>query len=116
MILFGYLLLGLCAGILAGSFGIGGGTLIVPLLIIVFSQTYHHAVGTSLMVIIAISVAGAYRHWTLDNVNLKIAFFMALGGIIGAILGANIVENLSPVFAKKALAIFLVISAIRLWF
>ena len=116
MVLLGYLLLGLFAGILAGSFGIGGGTLIVPILIIVFSQTYQNAVGTSLMVITAISVTGAYRHWTLDNVNLKIALFVALGGIIGAILGANIVENLSPVYLKKALAIFLIFSAIRLWF
>ncbi|MBD3289188.1 TSUP family transporter [candidate division KSB1 bacterium] len=115
MVFLGYVTLGLLAGVLAGSFGIGGGTLIVPILIIVFSQSYENAVGTSLMVIIAIAFAGAFRHWTLDNVNLRIVLFVALGGVIGAILGANIVENLSPAIAKKALAIILVISAIRLW-
>ena len=111
----GYLILGLLAGLLAGAFGIGGGVLIVPVLIILFKQSYHIAVGTSLMVIIAISISGALRHWTLDNVSLNIALFVAIGGILGAVLGATLIENVSPIYAKRALAIFLVYSAIRLW-
>ena len=116
MVFFGYLLLGLLAGLLAGAFGIGGGVLIVPALIIIFKQPMQLAVGTSLMVIIAISIAGAWRHWTLDNVILNIVAIMAIGGIIGAVLGASIIENVPPIYAKRALAIFLLFSAVRLWF
>ena len=115
MAFLGYLLLGLLAGILAGAFGIGGGVLIVPVLIILFKQPYHTAIGTSLMVIIAISISGALRHWTLDNVSLKIALFVAIGGILGAVLGASFIENVPPIYAKRALATFLIYSAIRLW-
>ena len=115
MIPLSYLALGLLAGILAGAFGIGGGVLIVPVLILLFKQSYHVAVGTSLMVIIAISISGALIHWSLNNVSLNIAIFVALGGVLGAFLGATLIENVPPLYAKRALALFLVYSAIRLF-
>lgn len=115
MVFFGYVLLGVIAGLLGGAFGIGGGVLIVPVLIIFFKQPVQLAAGTSLMIIIAISISGALRHWTLDNVNFNIALFVAIGGILGAILGASIIENIPPIYAKRALAIVLIYSAVRLW-
>jgi len=111
----GYLILGIAAGLLGGAFGIGGGVLIMPVLIVLFKQSYHVAVGTSLLVIIAISIAGALRHWTLENINFHIAVCVAVGGILGAVLGASIVEKIPPIYAKRALAVFLTYTAIRLW-
>ena len=115
MISLSYIVLGLVAGILAGAFGIGGGVLIVPVLIILFKHPYHTAVGTSLMVIIAISISGAIRHWQLENVSLHIVALVALGGIVGAVLGATLIENVPPFYAKRILAVFLLYSAVRLW-
>ena len=61
------------------------------------------------------SIAGALRHWTLSNVNLTIALFIAVSGIIGAIIGATLIENIPPIYAKRALAILLIFAAMRLW-
>jgi uncharacterized protein len=54
---FGYIALGLLAGFASGCFGIGGGVLIVPILMLLFKVEYHVAVGTSLALILPISLA-----------------------------------------------------------
>jgi uncharacterized membrane protein YfcA len=55
----GYIILGLVAGIASGAFGIGGGAIIVPALSVWFGVPYHVAVGTSLALIIPISLSPA---------------------------------------------------------
>jgi uncharacterized protein len=116
VIYLGYLLLGICAGVLAGAFGVGGGIIIIPVLILVFNQPVQTAFGTSLMVIIATSIAGTIRHWSMDNVNLTIAIFVSIGGIVGAYFGAPIFENVPDYQAKRALAILLAAVALHFWF
>ena len=110
-----YILLGLAAGILGGAFGIGGGALMVPTMIIFMKVDPHVAIGTSLAVIIPIAASGAWRHFTLSNVDLHIVLPAAIGGIAGAIIGATIIEGIPPIYAKRGLAIFLIYVSIRLW-
>lgn len=110
-----YIVIGLVAGILGGAFGIGGGAFIVPVLIIFMHVNTHIAIGTSLAVIIFISIAGSMRHLSLGNLDIKNAILMSIGGIVGAIIGASLVEKLPAIYAKRALAVFLLYSAIRLW-
>ena len=110
-----YVLLGLAAGILGGGFGIGGGALMVPAMIIFMKVDPHVAIGTSLAIIVPISLSGAFRHFTFQNVDLSIAIPAAVGGIVGAIIGAAIIEGIPAIYAKRGLAIFLVYVSIRLW-
>lgn len=112
---FWYLVIGLIAGILGGAFGIGGGAFMVPALIIFMQVNTHVAIGTSLAAIIAISIAGTWRHFVLENIQAKIALLMSVSGFVGAILGASLIEKLPAIYARRALAIFLIYSAIRLW-
>ncbi|MCU0643573.1 MAG: sulfite exporter TauE/SafE family protein [bacterium] len=112
----GYFLLGAVAGLLGGGFGIGGGIVMVPAILILFKQPIHVAIGTSMMVIVPLSIAGALRHWSLHNVAFQIVLFAGLGGIIGAVLGASIIEKVPPIYVKRVLAVLLVYSAFRLWF
>jgi uncharacterized membrane protein YfcA len=109
-------LIGFAAGLLGGALGVGGGVLIVPALVLLFKQPYQTAVGTSLMVIIPIALAGALRHHTLGNTNISLAAAMAIGGMIGAFGGATIIQYLPALLAKRAFAIFLIYVAVRLWF
>lgn len=109
-------LIGLVAGFLGGALGVGGGVLIVPALVLLFKQPYQTAVGTSLLVIIPIAVAGAWRHYTLGNANVNLAAAMALGGMLGAISGATIIQYVPELWAKRAFALFLVYVAGRLWY
>lgn len=109
-------ILGFVAGLLGGAFGIGGGTLIVPALVLLLKQPYQTAVGTSLIVIIPIALAGAWRHYTLGNTNIQLAAALAIGGIIGAISGATAVQFVPALWAKRAFAILLLYVAVRMWY
>jgi uncharacterized membrane protein YfcA len=111
-----YFAIGALAGLLGGAFGIGGGVVMVPFLLVLFKLPIHNAIGTSMMVIVPIAIAGALRHYSLNNVNLHIALLAGLGGIIGAIIGASIIVEIPAFYVKRAFALFLIYSAIRLWF
>ncbi len=116
MTLLYYFALGALAGLLGGAFGIGGGIVMVPALLVLFKLPIHNAIGTSMMVIVPIAVAGALRHYSLNNVNMQIALLAGLGGIIGAIIGASIIVKIPAFYVKRVFALFLIYSAIRLWF
>lgn len=108
---------GLSAGLIAGLFGVGGGTVIVPALFYAFAvlriggeANLHVAVGTSLAVIIAVSVRslGAHRrHGAVDEGVLKAwTPWIALGGALGAgLAGASSDEGLALVYATVALGV-----------
>jgi uncharacterized membrane protein YfcA len=112
----GYVAIGALAGLLGGAFGIGGGIVMVPAFLMLFKQPIHTAIGTSMLVVVPISIAGALRHYSLNNVQLPIAIWTGLGGIIGAIIGASIIEQVPAFYVKRVFALFLIYSAIRLWF
>lgn len=106
---------GFTAGLLGGVLGVGGGVLIVPALVLLYKVPYHTAVGTSLMIIIPIALAGALRHHTLGNTNIHLAAAMAVGGVVGAFSGATLVQYLPALWAKRAFAVFLVYVAVQMW-
>jgi uncharacterized membrane protein YfcA len=108
---------GLFAGLIAGLFGVGGGTVIVPALFYAFSvlglggdRNLHTSVGSSLAVIIAVSftsLAAHRRHGAVDEAVLKgWTPWIALGGATGAALaGASSDEALALVYAATALLV-----------
>jgi uncharacterized membrane protein YfcA len=108
-------LVGFAAGLLGGAFGVGGGILIVPALVLLLKQPYQTAIGTSLVVIIPIAAAGAFRHYSLGNTNIPLALAMAVGGVIGAVAGATLIQFVPDLWAKRAFAILLLYIAWRLW-
>ncbi len=110
-----YATLGLIAGFASGCFGVGGGAVIVPVLILVFRVPYHVAVGTSLALIIPISLAGSGANLFGGKVDWKIFWACCVSGILGALAGYAVIQKIPAEFAKKAFAVFLVYSAWRLW-
>lgn len=111
----GYLALGLIAGIASGCFGIGGGAIIVPALSIWFGVPYEVAVGTSLALIIPISLAGGVAHAKLGGIDWKIFAFCAVAGVIGAIIGSLLVQKIPALYARRGFAVFLLYTAWKLW-
>ena len=107
--------IGLLAGLAAGGFGIGGGTIIVPALILLCGVPYHVAVGTSLALIIPISLAGTATSWRLQTVDWKIASACAIAGMIGAVAGSFLIQKVPEMIARRAFAIFLIYASWRLW-
>ena len=107
--------IGLLAGMTAGWFGIGGGTIIVPALILLCGVPYHVAVGTSLALIIPISLAGTLASWKLNTVDWKIALACAITGMIGAVAGSFLIQKVPEMVARRAFALFLIYASWRLW-
>lgn len=111
------LVLGGLAGILSGMFGIGGGLVIVPALIVVFELEPKTAVGTSLFaLLLPTGLLGVLEYWRRGEMRLLPGLLIALGLFCGAYLGARITGTISAATMKRVYATFLIIVAIYfLW-
>lgn len=114
MILF--IAIGLAAGVLAGLFGIGGGVVIGPALILLAKYPPQLATGTSLgALLLPVGALGAWEYYRRGNLNITTSLWIALGLLFGAWVGAKLAQSLSGPQLQKAFAIFLVVIAIRVW-
>jgi len=85
---------GLGVGILVGMTGIGGGSLMTPLLILVFGVTPITAVGTDLAYAAVTKTVGGYKHWRQKTVDLQLSSWMALGSVPAAVGGVYVLDLL----------------------
>ena len=90
LLLFG---LGGAVGFLSGVFGVGGGFLMTPLLIMAGIPSTVAAASDSNQ-IVAASTSGAYAHYRLGNVDLKMGLFLLIGGVFGGTLGVQLIKVL----------------------
>ena len=112
-----FVVIGLGAGVLSGLFGIGGGVVIVPALMLVAAMKPAMATGTSLgALLLPVGALGVYEYYRAGHFNMRASLLIALGLFIGAWFGAKLALSMSPLYLKRAFAIFLVIVAIRMWF
>ena len=109
-------LIGIAGGFASGLFGVGGGVLFVPLLILFLNLNTHSAIGTSLAAIIPTALVGSFRHLLDRQVDLKIAFLLAVFASLGAWLGAGISLQLDALVLRRVFALLLIFIAFRLAF
>jgi uncharacterized membrane protein YfcA len=109
------ILLGLLIGFGASITGLGGGFLIVPILL-VLGHTAQKAVGTSFLGILIISVSALIAHIKLDNVDYKFGILLGIGGILGAQIGARLVEMIPTDVFKKIFAVVLFAMSVYIFF
>ncbi len=110
-----YVVLGVVAGILGGMFGIGGGAIIVPALVLLFGLTQHQAQGTTLAILVPpIGLLAALRYYQSGNVKLSIAALVCIGFFVGGLIGANIVHNFSDPLLKRMFGIFLLVVSLQM--
>ena len=80
--------LGLAVGLLSGLFGVGGGFLMTPLLIM-FGIPSTVAAATDSNQIVAASTSGTYAHWKVGNVDFKMGLYLLAGGFVGGLIGVQ---------------------------
>jgi uncharacterized membrane protein YfcA len=108
-------LIGLAAGVLSGLFGIGGGVIIVPLLMLLLGFTAQQAAGTSLAaLLLPVGLFGAIQYWQAGQVNLLNAGLLALGLLLGAFIGARLGLSLPSEVVQRAFGVLLVVVGLRL--
>jgi uncharacterized membrane protein YfcA len=110
------LAVGLAVGVMSAMFGVGGGPVMVPFLVLVLEQTQHVAEGTSLLVIVPTAAAGAFVHRKRGYVDLPMAARLAVTGVCGAVLGALVALSLSAVTLENAFGIFTVVVGLKIFF
>lgn len=107
------LLVGTLTGLLSGVFGVGGGFVIVPALVLFSGMSIHRAVGTSLMVMALVSVSGIVSQlWTGRVIPPAVTALFVVGGIAGLFAGQQIGRRLSgPILQKVFVVAILVVAA-----
>ncbi len=108
------LALGLVAGVMSGLFGIGGGAVLVPLLVAVVGLAQHRAHATSLAAIILTAVSGALAFADEGAVLVVPGALIALGAVVGAVVGAAAMHRLSAARLRLAFALLLVAVAVQM--
>ncbi|HEX2218994.1 MAG TPA: sulfite exporter TauE/SafE family protein [Gemmatimonadales bacterium] len=108
--------IGLVAGILSGLFGVGGGIVIVPALILFAHFHLKLALGTSLgALLLPFGILGVYTYYQNGNLDLKASLLVGLGIFFGAWAGARLAQVMPAATLQRAFAVFMVIAAARLW-
>jgi uncharacterized membrane protein YfcA len=110
------LVIGTAAGVFSGLFGVGGGTVIVPALILWLGFGKHEATGTSLAAIVLIAAAAAIAQAVYGNVDWGDAALVGIPALAGVLLGTWMQQRISERAISHLFAIVLVVTAIRLLF
>lgn len=121
--MFAYALLGATAGLLGGLFGIGGGTVLVPVLLLLFDAQHfppehllHLALGTSMATIIFTALASLYKHHQHGAVNWNVVRTITPGILIGTGLGTLLATHIPAHFVGICFALFVYFAAAQIIF
>lgn len=107
------LIVGVVAGVLSGMFGVGGGFIIVPSLMLFSSMSMSRAVGTSLMVIALVSASGIVSVLaTGQQISTTVTASFVTGGLAGLWLGQSIAHRLPPRILQRAFSLAILAVAI----
>ncbi|ACT47172.1 sulfite exporter TauE/SafE family protein [Methylotenera mobilis] len=113
-----YLVLGAFVGFMAGLLGVGGGGILVPILVTIFSyqgvgqeSVVHLALGTSLACMIISSSSSIYAHASRGTVVWKVVYEMVLGIVLGAFLVTHLAADVNPTYIAIFFALFMALVA-----
>jgi uncharacterized membrane protein YfcA len=100
---------GVVTGVLSGLFGVGGGFVIVPALVLYSGMAIHRAVGTSLLVITLVSASGVASHLLAGReIPVEMTFYFIVGGVLGMFVGIWISRFLSVPVLQRVFAVAIV--------
>lgn len=99
-------IIGFFSGIVSGM-GIGGGTILIPSLLLFTQLTQQEAQGINLIVFIPIAIVALIVHYRSGNIEFKLAFLIMIGGVIGAFIGSSIAIKIDSNILKKLFSILL---------
>ncbi len=109
------ILTGFGAGLLSGLMGVGGGTVTIPALVFLLGISQHAAQGISLAMIIPTAMMGAYGYSIRGHVDVRRAWFISAGAVIGSLFGSLLACSISSGNLKRIFGVFVIIIAIKVF-
>lgn len=110
-----FVLIGLGAGLLSGMFGVGGGTVLVPFLVLLLGFDQRRAGGTSLAAIVPISTVGVISYAMTGSVAWIPAIILSAAAVVGAQIGTWLLPRVSQVALRWTFVAFLVLVIVGLF-
>ncbi|MFM7598056.1 MAG: sulfite exporter TauE/SafE family protein [Actinomycetota bacterium] len=105
---------GVAAGLLSGLLGVGGGIVLVPLLVLVLKWEQKPAQATALVLVSMAALAGVIGYAAAGQVAVLPAVFILAGGLVGAWVGAIVVQRVHPHWLQVAFGVVMFAAAVRL--
>lgn len=107
--------IGVAAGFVGGLFGVGGGVIVVPGLILFLGIDQIRASATSTATIAAAAAGALVLFGSESAVDLTAAGWLVAGAVVGAALGARYVDRVPTVWLTRGFATLMLIAAVRMW-
>lgn len=115
--LFTLIALGVTAGALGGIFGIGGGMILIPGLVLIAGMNQHEAVGTSLAVMLPpIGLFAAYNFYKEGFINIRYAMVLAAAFMVGSFFTSKIAVQLPENLVRKAFSVVFMAVSVKMFF
>ncbi len=113
----GFVILGVCVGIFSGTLGVGGGTVVIPALVLLWGIGQKSAQGMSLAIMVPMALIGALRYWKNPQVEFNgwIIALIVLGAVAGTLAGTELAARLPASILRKIFAVFLMIVAVQMF-
>ena len=105
--------IGAVAGVLAGLFGVGGGILFVPALLML-GLDQHQAEATSLLAIVPVVLVGSWRQSRYGNIRWAAVWKLGLGSLCGVVVGGLLAERLAPGSLQRLFGVLMIALALEL--
>lgn len=111
------IVIGICAGILSGLVGVGGGIIIVPALVFFLAFSQKMAQGTSLgILLLPVGILGVLQYYKQGYIDMRVVVIISLAFFLGSYFGSKIALSLSNEAVKKIFAIMMIVISIKMLF
>jgi len=108
---------GFLGGILSGIFGIGGGIVVIPILVLLFGMNQHLAQGTTLAFFVPpVGILAAWAYYKEGFVDVKVAALLCLGFFVGGFFGAKLAALIPGLLLRRLFGCIMLLIALRMIF
>ena len=110
-------IIGLVAGLVSGSMGVGGGIIIIPALVLFLGLSQQQAQGTSIAVIsVPVAAVAAFNYYKGGFINIKFAAIIILTFVVGAYFGSKVAVHIPAKTLQKSFGVLLLLVGIKMLF
>ena len=112
-----FIIIGILGGIIGGVFGVGGGIIIIPLLILLLGFSQHLAQGTMMFIfLLPTSSLGFWAYYKAGHIDIPAAILVAIGMVLGTWIGAVYAQTVPAPALKKMFGVLILLMSLKLIF